>query len=533
MSDKPNADVLVLGGGLAGAEVAERISQAGYKVAIATDRETVGSSSKTDAGSPDRFLEKWKADRSVEIWTDATLLQAGGFVGDFKVTLQRADGTDERSFGAIVAATDMRTESLKEKYGLEGRKEVLSLDELERLLISGSQDLEGRRVAFAHGLLSETNPLEFDRLLNAVSKLQDSDSRVFVFADNLKLTAFPLDRKYHEARKRGAIFLKSPDKPEFSIGGDPLRIEFLDSALGRKVELQPDLLVVDRDYLPDERNGSLAEKLGINLSGNGYLQAENVHNLTVRTNRRGVFVVGGGKQLQSPEDSIADADNVVHELDRLFKLPAADGETSVAEVDPEKCVICLTCYRACQHRAIAWVEGVAKVYERACLGCGMCASECPMNAIQVRSYSDRTLCESIEQAAAKEDTLIVFCCENSAVAAREAALKQGFDLASGLEIVELPCAGKLDTELIMHALTSGASGVLALGCHPGNCRSEKGSLFAKQRMEEFQRTLEAIGMQKERVQFGTLAGNMGSAFRNLTAQMAKTIRQLGPSPFQN
>jgi coenzyme F420-reducing hydrogenase delta subunit len=175
------------------------------------------------------------------------------------------------------------------------------------------------------------------------------------------------------------------------------------------------------------------------------------------------------------------------------------------------------------------VDGVAKVQEKACFACGMCASECPMNAIQVKSYSDESLSAQVRQAAGKPGSLVAFCCKNSAINAHEAARKLELPIADHLEIVELPCAGKLDMELILEALTGGADGVLALGCHPGNCQSEKGSVFAKRRVAEIHRMLEAIGIEKERLHIATVAGNMGSAFYKIVSRMEETLKKLGPS----
>ena len=62
----------------------------------------------------------------------------------------------------------------------------------------------------------------------------------------------------------------------------------------------------------------------------------------------------------------------------------------VMQVDPDKCVLCLTCVRSCPMRAIEvdWEREVAKVMEEACNACGICAAECPAKAIELRGYTD-------------------------------------------------------------------------------------------------------------------------------------------------
>ncbi len=74
----------------------------------------------------------------------------------------------------------------------------------------------------------------------------------------------------------------------------------------------------------------------------------------------------------------------------------------VAEVDPAKCVGCLTCTRTCPFEIPQVIErsdrigvgglgGAAFIDPAQCQGCGTCTGECPANAIKLVNYSDEQI----------------------------------------------------------------------------------------------------------------------------------------------
>ena len=66
-------------------------------------------------------------------------------------------------------------------------------------------------------------------------------------------------------------------------------------------------------------------------------------------------------------------------------------------------------------------------------------------------------------------------------------------------------------------------GVLVLGCHHDNCRSLWGSDLSHKRVDKVGASLEAIGVQGERVQFHTLAANEPHRMMHLLAAASQSM----------
>ena len=56
---------------------------------------------------------------------------------------------------------------------------------------------------------------------------------------------------------------------------------------------------------------------------------------------------------------------------------------SVIELNPTTCRNCYKCIRECPIKAIAFKDGRAKIIDKECILCGICAKSCPADAIAV------------------------------------------------------------------------------------------------------------------------------------------------------
>lgn len=469
-----NTDVLVVGATVTGLKVAEEIKNLDYNVDV---------------------LEN-----------PADLKSFDGFAGDFTATY---NGTDKK-FGAVVTATDFSTQPLFDRYDLTPSEKVVSQSDFEKMVESGS--LNGlKNVVFLAGFGQEGNPLVMKRVFNGVLDLVKIDGVTpYVFVNNLKVASKGLERLYKEGRDQGAIYFKISDKPE--VASDGSKVSYTDQVMRSEMELFPDLIVVEEEYIPSADNKDLASILNIKLEKDDLLQMDNVHRYPVETSRMGIFAAGTARALMNESDISVDSKALALKVKEFLGNGTIELPQNVAVVDGDKCAICLTCYRCCPHGAIHWQPDEAVISPLDCQGCGNCASECPQDAIQLADFQDRSIVDEIDKCFSDEKSPVVaFCCQNSAYEALTMAKQFDLDMPDNLKPIKVPCAGKIDSDYILKAFAKGAKGVLVLACHPGNCKSEHGNTYAKWRVNDIQNKLEVIGVDKDKLMFSTVASNMGSA----------------------
>ncbi|HUL23219.1 MAG TPA: hydrogenase iron-sulfur subunit [Thermodesulfobacteriota bacterium] len=126
--------------------------------------------------------------------------------------------------------------------------------------------------------------------------------------------------------------------------------------------------------------------------------------------------------------------------------------------------------------------------------------------------------------------IVAFCCDQSGYPAADMAgtLKQA--LPKNIEIVRVPCAGRVETIYLLRALEKGADGVLVFACHEENCQFLQGNFRAKRRLSYAHRMLEKIGLEKERIDIFPLATNSGVKLAEALRQKSEQLKKMGPNP---
>ena len=126
--------------------------------------------------------------------------------------------------------------------------------------------------------------------------------------------------------------------------------------------------------------------------------------------------------------------------------------------------------------------------------------------------------------------IVAFCCDQSGYPAADMAGTLRLNFPQNVELVRVPCTGRIETIYLLKALEKGADGVLIFGCYEENCQFLRGNLRVKSRLSYARQMLEKIGLEKERLEICHLATNCGVKFAETLQQKSETLKKLGPNP---
>ncbi len=413
---------LVIGGGVAGMNTALNLSAQGFKTYLLEKKEQLGGHAleiaKTWKGEDvfayiEELKAKIAAEPNIEALTSAELVEASGFVGQFRSTV-RAQGRERQiEHGAVILATG--AEALAPSEYLYGQTDrVTRWHELEKLFGQQPEKLDSARaVAFIQCVGSREPRRPYCSKICCTSTMRQAielkekkpDLNVYVLYRDIR-TYGQREDLYTRARELGVLFIRyNPDeKPVVSTDGkEKLKIRVVDHVLGRMVELAVDYVNLASALVP-EGLGELARFFKVPLNQDGFFLEAHMKLRPVDFATDGVFVAGLAHYPKPLEESIAQAGAAAARASAVLAKPWVEVEPIVSVVDQELCIGCGMCELNCSFGAIRLHEVKGKGYRAetisaSCKGCGVCAASCPQKAIDMKHFRDCQILAAIHAGA--------------------------------------------------------------------------------------------------------------------------------------
>jgi heterodisulfide reductase subunit A len=426
---------LVVGGGIAGMTCALSIANQGHEVYLAEkDTELGGMARRIHYTLEGLDVQAYLRDliRNVyqhpliHVYTDATITDATGYVGNF-ITKVKAEGrvTEIKHGATIIASGAEEYKPTEYLYGKDDR--VFTLLELEEQIAKGEARLINSQSLV---MIQCVGCRQEDRnycariccsqaIKNAL-KLKEINPEIdihILFRD-MRTYGFSEDY-YREAANREVKFIRyePDDKPQVEAveeGGQRiLRVTMPDPILGKKIAIDADLLALAAAVIPSAGNKEVSQLFRVSLGPDDFFKEAHVKLRPVDFGADGVYLCGMAHYPKHISEAVSQAYGAAGRVLTLLSHDTFTASGSVCEVNESKCISCGACISACAYGAIEFHDTPqgkkAKVNPVLCKGDGLCNAKCPTGAISLKHYTDEELLSQIDAAvpAIEEATALV------------------------------------------------------------------------------------------------------------------------------
>jgi heterodisulfide reductase subunit A-like polyferredoxin len=375
-----NRNVLIIGGGIAGIFAASELQSLGYETTLINSENTM-TDKKMLAG--------------VKVLTGSNLIQLNGQLGSFQAKIRSPEGMKYMKFGAIVLASGRGP---VKNNPFQQSNFVVPMEELWDTVINLRRKKGVRHIALILDMNIDETRAGMESALNLGIMLQKRGLRqVHLFCREAKVAGIFLEKLYDDARESGINIIKFEQGISIIDGKYDVSVKYCDSILQNDICLNCDFVGISSSGIEAAVDTELAQIAGISTDAYGCMQENNIHLISCKTNRPGIFIAGSCRGSDYLPQIISESKSAALSVHSLLKNGFLEVELSNAVVDPDKCILCLTCIRSCPFKAmqIDKEKGAAQSIPEACQKCGICASECPAKAIELPLFSDQFLLDRI------------------------------------------------------------------------------------------------------------------------------------------
>ncbi len=451
--------------------------------------------------------------------------------------------------GTIIVSTglDVYDPTVLDEYGYTRHLNVLTSLELERLINAGgptggevirpTDRKPPKSVAFIQCVGSRSqkrgNPYCSNVCcMNTIKstltlKEHDPDIEVKVFYIDIRAFGKGFEDLFMRSKKLGVRYIRGlPGSVKEDPKSGDLLITVENTATDELETHRAEMVVLAVGLHPPEDMKIIQEMLALQKSADGFYLEAHPKLQPVDSATRGIFFAGCAEGPKDIRESVTQASASASRAMRLMAPGKLKVEAITAEVDPVECTSCGICATVCPYNAIQ-VETKAKIPAEvtiaACSGCGTCAAECPEGAIEMHHFTDRQIEAQIDAILEQDASqrIPTFACNWCSYAGADFAGVSRLQYPPNARLIRTMCSGRVSEKFIWRAFEKGAPIVLVSGCHIGDCHYIDANHWTERRIKRMWRRMERMGLRPERLQLEWISAAEGARFKETMEKMER------------
>lgn len=514
-------DCLVIGGGMAGMTAALNVADQGFQAFLVEKEPQLGgilnklstvSHNGEVLSAPELAQAKAelvKAHENIKVYTGAEIENIDGYIGNYKVKLKINGENVEFDASTVIVATGMKEVEPEGKYGYGEEERVVTQLKLEEMIAKGQ--INGQKDVVMINCINSKNdirgcctigcPVSVKNAL-ALKELKP-DINVYVLYRDLTMVKEEI-KELEKAKKAGVKFIRFPEEsyPEVSNANGQLKVKVNDVLLGRELELTSDLLVLTTAFEGDVTADQVKGQLKVSANSEGFFQEAHIKLGPLDFPADGISLCGCARSPKNLKDTYEEAVGAAMRASIPMKNGYIEAEGIVADIDLDVCSKCGLCAKNCPYNAILLSEDKEPTVIKAlCKGCGLCAADCPKNAVTIVHYSDDQILAQVEAALEEnpEKKIIAFVCHWCALGGVDMAGVSRLQYPTNARLIRVMCSARVSIGFMERAFELGAAGVLVAGCEFPTCHYITGNYAAEKRVKRARKRLERKGFDPDKL----------------------------------
>jgi heterodisulfide reductase subunit A len=345
--------------------------------------------------------------------------------------------------------------SAKSKTGMRLQKADGTFpDRVAFVLCAGSRDFTGRGKKHC----SKVCCIYSQKQAQLVKKMKE-DAEAWIFYIDMRSAGRRFEEFYHHTQEKGVNYVRGKVAEIIPRPDGGLMVQYEDTNLGRKGREIFDMVVLCPALIPSAGTKEIADKLGVSLGDDGFIEEKHVKLEPVNTLNQSVFAAGCVLGPKDIHDTVTEGISAAHKVSQFL----GKGEILIPPEKPLilECNGCGDCVKACPYNALALESGKAVLSPLACTGCGICVPACPIKGIEIRNYTRNQFKAQLKGMLGEASGVVVFI-DPYAYAAADIAGVNRKQYSSFVRFVSVPSIHILDADVVNAAFEYGATGVMLI-----------------------------------------------------------------------